>query len=135
MNNDGAGAGRRRAVARGQTPSAPAGCPHAWRRLGRAFAGRSRVVAVRFRAPRQELRQLLNVLELLQEVLHFRTLDHALLEPALDPPVQRGGRFFQMLRYRRVQFRILGERCMPQSCNLQIDETTTRSTACRQAGR
>ena len=55
-----------RSLTRGQARSAPAACPHAWRRAGQPFAGRSGLVAGRFRSPGQELPQLLHALDLLQ---------------------------------------------------------------------
>jgi len=59
--------------------------------------------------PGQGLRQLLHALDLLQEILHFGMLDGALLEAALDPPVERQGGLSEMLRYRSLELGLLVE--------------------------
>ena len=96
--------------------SATAGCPSVSRRAGQLSAARSGLVVGRFRSPGQELRQLRHVLHLLQQIVHFRAQYDALLEPALDLPVQRGGRFFfQVLRNPGLKLRLVVKQRAPQS--------------------
>jgi len=79
------------------------------------------------RSPGQQLRQLLHVLDLLQEILHVGAPDRTVLEPARDPPVEGGGRFFEMLGHRGLEVRLLVEQRPPQ--------TGERAGACQSGSR
>ena len=46
---------------------------------------------------------------------YVEALHRTLLEPAHDPPVEQGGRLFQMLRYRGLELRLLVEQRPPQT--------------------